>query len=283
MKTPSRKAKLKDVKRIILATKSINLSFSRYRNAGGTFSKSQIYSDGDSWGNLCKECGIEMDRSKDPICDTKYFERLNEFVEKNKRLPKTNERKLARLNFKKSRWSTLHAFIEDAINRGFLSQDFRQKSNNIVDKPKQEIPFSRNREVDGLKRKKEHCRPEPRIPKKPLRPDRRNWEWIGINGMPYAPRDENGVIALFAILCHKGDLKLQIVETNDGKGIDSICYDDENECEIRIEFKFILSKPEWNHDTSELDIVVCWENRWREFPKPVIELKSFLKNMSASN
>jgi len=67
-------------------------------------------------------------------------------------------------------------------------------------------------------------------------------------------------------------LNWQILELRGGKGIDATCYDNDQNREIRVELKFRLSKGSWNHNIDDLDYVVCYENRWRDFPKPVIEL-----------
>jgi len=94
--------------------------------------------------------------------------------------------------------------------------------------------------------------------------------------MPYAPQDENSVIALFAILCNRGIVRWQILDLSGGSGIDALCHDEESKNEIRVEFKLVLSKNNWNHDFNKVDYVVCWKNTWPDFPKKVIDLKKVL-------
>ena len=103
------------------------------------------------------------------------------------------------------------------------------------------------------------------------------WERTGVDGFPYAPHDELGVAALFGILCSKGTIGWQILEMRGSKGIDVTCYDEVMEKNIRVELKHTLSKGSWNHKIEDLDFVVCWENRWPDFPKPVLVLSDLIK------
>ncbi|TAJ24362.1 MAG: hypothetical protein EPO64_09585 [Nitrospirae bacterium] len=115
------------------------------------------------------------------------------------------------------------------------------------------------------------------IPPIPEQTRRKNWKRTGIVGFPYAPQDESGVIALFSILCTQGVIPWQIIELNSGKGIDATCYDEKRQCELKVELKHLLTRSNWNHSVDDLDWVVCWENRWKDFPKPVYELKSLVR------
>jgi hypothetical protein len=121
-------------------------------------------------------------------------------------------------------------------------------------------------------------RDEPRIiPPIPKSSKRNRWERTDIDGFPYAPQDESGVVALFGILCSQGVLRWQIIDLNSSKGIDCICFDEEAGKEICAELKFLLTRAGWNHPIDQIDYVVCWENRWADFPKPVIELKKLIE------
>jgi len=93
---------------------------------------------------------------------------------------------------------------------------------------------------------------------------------------------ESGVVGLFAILCATRRINWQIVELNSGKGIDVKCFDHDTGKEIIVELKHVFSRGSWNHAADEIDYVVCWENRWKDFQKPVIELRSVLVDGSAT-
>lgn len=116
-------------------------------------------------------------------------------------------------------------------------------------------------------------RPVPPIPRNTKRA---RWERTGVSGFPYAPQDELGVVALFAILCATGAIGWEIVEMRGGKGIDVTCFDHVMQRELTVELKFLLSRGTWNHRVEDLDHVVCWENRWLDFPKPVVVLNDLL-------
>ncbi len=114
----------------------------------------------------------------------------------------------------------------------------------------------------------------------PLGTSRTRWERTGLASFPYAPQDESGTLALFAILCATGKIAWQVVELNAGKGIDATCWDSVMQREIRVELKHTLSRTGWNHSLDDIDYVVCWENRWLGFPKPVIQLRDLVPRAS---
>lgn len=101
-----------------------------------------------------------------------------------------------------------------------------------------------------------------------------------ISSFPYAPQDEQGVVAIFSILCHRQILPWQIVDLNGGKGIDAVCYDDKKQSFLKVEFKHCLSKHSFNHNLDSFDIVVCWINKWKDIGKEVVELRELLKTIS---
>ena len=105
--------------------------------------------------------------------------------------------------------------------------------------------------VHALKEPSETTRPWPHpVPPIPGKTKRRKWERTGVRGFPYAPQDELGVAALFAVLCALGKLAghdWEILELRGGKGVDATCYDHTENREVRIELKYQLAKSGWNH------------------------------------
>lgn len=105
---------------------------------------------------------------------------------------------------------------------------------------------------------------------------------INYRGMLYAPINEAGVVILFAKMSE--DLNLRIEEMNTGYP-DCIARrrvgDGWEKISIEFEYKsknFYLHQ----HDPSKCDLIVCWENNWKESPIEVLELKSEIKNISYS-
>ena len=260
-----------DIKRVATKLGRRELSCSEYVQHGG-FSEYQIYDGGRTWEEYCRAVGIVTKR-KNHVTDEIYFSRLKEAIQKLGRLPKTRERKRFSLNFSQRRYPTLNDFIEEAVRRKVIEPP-PHHSTKIT--PREKIPrpipdIAHDNVSSPLPNAK---RTTPPIP---TRTNRKKWERASVEGFPYAPEDESGVVALFAILCHQRKIDWQILELRSGKGIDATCYDHETQREIRVELKHTLSRAGWNHRFEDVDYVVCWENRWHDFPKPVIVLRDILK------
>ena len=101
---------------------------------------------------------------------------------------------------------------------------------------------------------------------------------LGVKGIVYEPVNEQGVILLFAALCH--DLGYMI-EGIRGKFPDALLRrkNDKgtwNSCRAEFEFQssnFKLHK----HNPKHCDLVVCWEHDWTSCPIEVLCLKKEVK------
>jgi 3'-phosphoadenosine 5'-phosphosulfate sulfotransferase len=97
---------------------------------------------------------------------------------------------------------------------------------------------------------------------------------INFRGMLYAPVNEAGVAILFGKMSE--DLNIRIEEMNTG-------YPDciarrrigQGWERIAIELEY-MSKNFFlhQHNPNQCDLIVCWENNWKESPIEVLELKS---------
>jgi len=255
----------KDIAHVAARLGQTALSRSEYLQHG-VFTGYHIYDGGRTWGSLCHLAGVTP-KTNAPVPDEVYFARLAAAVRQLGRLPKVSERKRYGLNFSKRRYATLQAFVERAIDLGHLPALFV---------PRAPAPQSAAPAISPASASPPRAvRPVPPIPRDTTRS---KWGRTGIDGFPYAPQDELGVVALFGILCSQGRIGWQILELRGGKGIDVTCFDHAMDREIRVELKHTLSRGSWNHKIEEIDYVVCWLNRWPDFPKPVVVLNELLKN-----
>jgi len=264
---------IEDVKRVAKELGQAVLSRAEYLRKG-KFSPYQIYEGGTTWEQYCLAAGITT-RKKEAVPDEVYFERLRKAHEVLGRFPKSAERKKYGLNFNKRRYATLPAFIARAAELGYVDSSERTAERGKA----QEYPPERSWPAEPPEAAPPSARPVPPIPAKTKRT---KWEQTGIEGFPYAPQDESGVLALFAILCAQrklGELNWSILELRHGKGIDATCYDYKRNREIRVELKHRLSKGGWDKRTEDVDFVVCWESSWPDFPKPLVILRDVLANV----
>ena len=262
---------LGDIKRIaelIGKKEGQKLGRNEYLNhTDSKYSHYELYDEGKDWTYWTKQLGY-VTKAKREISDKEYFSNLQIAINKLGRLPKVSERKMYGLNFSKRRWPTLIEFIRGAIYNNqisvpdeILADIEKEEQTQFI---KVELPEQRI------------ARPE-FVPPIPINTKRNKWERTGIYGFPYSPQDESGVIALFAILCSTKYLPYEILELNGGKGVDGILYDSNLNKELLFELKYILSKGSWNHSFDSFDILICWESKWLDFPKPVLKLKDVIK------
>ena len=102
---------------------------------------------------------------------------------------------------------------------------------------------------------------------------------INFRGLVYAPMNENGVIFLFGKVAD--DLNMYIEEIKPGYP-DCIGrrYIGKGWERVAIEFEFKSSNFKTHkHDPKSCDLIICWENDWKDCPIEVIELKTEIQDM----
>jgi hypothetical protein len=272
MESDTTQAIVEDIKRVAHRLGKVTLSRSEYYQEG-EFTHYQIYDGGRNWTILCELAGLKPE-TKEAVSDETYFQRLADATEALGRYPRTSERKKFGLNMSKRRYPTLTDFINKAIELGYVENLRKGKlqSTSVSDDVGSSgiVQLIRNL----LQKREQQERPVPPIP---LNSRRTKWERTGLSGFPYAPQEELGVLALFTILCSEHILPWQILDLSAAKGVDATCFDETESREIQVELKYILSKGGWNHPLDDLDYVVCWESRWPDFPKPVIEIRKLIR------
>jgi hypothetical protein len=88
------------------------------------------------------------------------------------------------------------------------------------------------------------------------------------------PVNEQGVVAMFAK--HDEDLGFVLMEVQI-RFPDATVYEIHSQQLLRVEFEFKASNfKAHGHDIHGCDLIVCWDNDWRESPLPILDLKSRL-------
>ncbi len=98
---------------------------------------------------------------------------------------------------------------------------------------------------------------------------------LGVRGIVYEPINEQGVILLFAALCHELGFMIEgirsafpdaLLRRKNTKGTWNSC---------RAEFEFKSSSFKYHkHDPKQCDLIICWEHDWQDCPKEVLCLKN---------
>ncbi len=104
-------------------------------------------------------------------------------------------------------------------------------------------------------------------------------EPIDFLGLRHAPLNEQGVIYLFGMLSKQLGFIIEAVRTDfpDCEGKRQIQGKQGRWERVAIEFEYRSSNfKEHGHNPDECDVIVCWENDWKDCPIEVISLKELM-------
>ncbi len=107
-------------------------------------------------------------------------------------------------------------------------------------------------------------------------------EPIEFLGLRHAPLNEQGVVYLFGILSKQLGFIIEAVRTDfpDCEGKRQIPGKQGRWEQVSIEFEYKSSNfKEHGHNPDECDVIVCWENDWKDCPVEVISLKELMSKI----
>jgi hypothetical protein len=107
-------------------------------------------------------------------------------------------------------------------------------------------------------------------------------EPIDFLGLRHAPLNEQGVVYLFGILSKQLGFIIEAVRTDfpDCEGKRQIPGKQGRWEQVSIEFEYKSSNfKEHGHNPDECDVIVCWENDWKDCPIEVISLKELMRKI----
>lgn len=107
---------------------------------------------------------------------------------------------------------------------------------------------------------------------------------LNFHGLLYAPTSEMGVIYVFAALAPSLGYVVETLRTRFPDCIARRKLDEPGDTweQVRIEFEFRSRNfVAHRHDSSQCDLIVCWEHDWPECPLEVLELRQVVKDFGA--
>lgn len=103
---------------------------------------------------------------------------------------------------------------------------------------------------------------------------------LNLEGLGYAPINEQGVVFLFGLLCHRLGFLVEAVRKEFPDCIAKRRVESRRTEEwetVRIEFEFTSSEfKRHHHDPKGCDLIVCWIDDWKDCPLEVLELESWV-------
>lgn len=97
---------------------------------------------------------------------------------------------------------------------------------------------------------------------------------LGVRGIVYEPINEQGVILLFAALCHDLGFMIEGIRSSFPDALLRKKNDKGTWTSCRAEFEYRSSNFKTHkHDPRRCDLIICWENDWPDCPVDVLCLK----------
>lgn len=238
------------------------LSTEEFYTATG-ISQKPIYRVFGTWEKALEKAGLEKcDRYLTKISDEELFEEYLYLYNQLGRFPLYRE--LDKLKYSRgtyeSRFGNYTEFKKRAaiygISKGILDAEIEK-----------EIDLELNLKTENKSITYEKLDDRPIFGKK-----------IDFKGLRHAPVNELGVVFLFGILAYELGFEVESVQSGFPDCLAKRKIKNDNWQNVRIEFEFTASNFLLHkHNQNECDLIVCWENDWKNCPLEVISLKEIVK------
>jgi hypothetical protein len=222
-------------------------------------SERPIYRFFKNWNMALEECNLEKDKNYNLKIEN--TEMINEYIEIYNKLGKhpSYSELIQMVKYSigtyENRFGGIKKFRKAAINYGI--------KNNII---LPEIEF----ENEGVIEKNYNL-----LSDRPVL-----GEEINFRGLLHGPTNELGVVYLFGMISSELGFKVELIQSTfpDCTAKIKVKGGWQN---IKVEFEYKSSNfITHGHDVSKCDMIICWENNWKDCPIPVISLKEKIKELS---
>jgi hypothetical protein len=241
----SEESLLDELRRVANKIGKDTMTFKEFTAAGGRISEGPLAKRFGSWNAALEKAGISKSVIRN-ISDEDLFAEMGNLWDRLGRQPTVKEmRRLGRFSenpYKRRFGSWLHAV--EAFVRWKNTGRFPQRSSRTK-------KAKYGKQIDFL-------------------------------GLRHAPLNKQGVIYLFGMLSKRLGFIIEAVRTDfpDCEGKRRIPGKRGRWERVAIEFEYKSSNfKEHRHNPNECDVIVCWENDWKDCPIEVISLKELMRKI----
>jgi len=225
-------------------------------------SERPIYRIFGNWNDALSKAGLERDYNyKVKISDEDLFKEYLKLYTELGRLPLYKDivnSKYSRGTYEK-RFGNFNEFKKRAILYGISAEILKPEITDTIDLH-EEIIKAENKKIYK------------KLDDRPVLGER-----IDFRGLRHAPVNELGVVFLFGSIANELGFEVESVQAGFPDCLAKRKLKKEKWQNVKIEFEFkasnfLLHK----HNQNECDMIICWENDWRNSPIEVISLKDVL-------
>jgi hypothetical protein len=221
-----------------------------------------------SWNNALTAAGLKITREYD-VDDEHLFENLKKIWDQKGNPPSYRDLKTYRSSYSPKRYELRFGSFTNALNE-FITWNNAKETNQT----QSDLSLIPNHE--SLKIPEKNSPPKKSIKKAEY------GEPVDFRGLRHAPINEQGVVYLFGTISRELGFNIEAIRTDfpDCEGKREISGKKGRWEPVKIEFEYKSSNfKAHGHDPELCDIIVCWEDDWKDCPLEVISLKEKMKQL----
>jgi hypothetical protein len=255
----SEESALNEIKRIAKSIGKETMTYKEFKSVGGKISDRPIRRLFGSWNAALKKAGISKSLTIN-ISDEDLFAEIGNLWGRLGRQP--TQREMKRLGrFSESPYTRRFGSWLKAVEAFVQWKNTSEENGNIDLKGISPAILNSSPQKTNRTKRVEYGEP------------------IDFLGLRHAPINEQGVVYLFGVLSRKLGFIIEAVGTGfpDCEGKRQILGKQGRWERVAIEFEYKSSNfKEHGHNPDECDVIVCWENDWKDCPVEVISLKELM-------
>jgi len=222
-----------------------------------------------SWNSALISAGLKVSRELN-IDDESLFDNLKKIWDRKGNPPTRYDFKKYNSPYGVGRYIRRFGSLNNALNEFITWNNTKE-----ADQTQSDLSLIPNHESLKIPEKNSH-------PKKSIKKAEYG-EPVDFRGLRHAPINEQGVVYLFGTISRELGFIIEAIRTDfpDCEGKREITGKKDRWERVKIEFEYKSSNfKAHGHDPELCDIIVCWEDDWKDCPLEVISLKEKMNQLS---
>lgn len=230
---------------------------------------------------LKKNLGLTISRQERPLSDDELLEQMNRVVSKLKRIPTfaeirretgTTDKVFCNRFGKKGKLDIFRHYYKWLKKNKLKSKNIKLVDEYLKDQVKTEIHH-----LQTAKRKASSSKKT--FKTWPKGTGRTYGDTLNFGNLVYEPTNEQGVVFLFGMVSKYLGFSIEWIGPDFPDCVAKRYIDGPQKKQQSVKIEFEYKSRQYNHPIKGCDIIVCWEDNWKDCPLEVIELSTEVKKL----